>query len=341
MIIISHIRLKLCFLFLIALVVYLQNVTLVVIASREENSVQFGQNTKRESSISGIMSICLYTEPDGTALIEDTSTREEILVVFKVDHFWLITTKQLNDFIKFDSKFISSLNQSQASPVWPKFPISPKLAVSFSGLDRESVFYNQVFVFKDSNLFRYQVKILDTYQGKLDVLLVSTHTTSHWSGFPNINDVLLISIPRKTRILVAQRKVDPTNFAFKVHRAYILNEANLDNPVEHEVYHFGLPGRSNDYKNLKFHHMLSNNQTIAFLTTGDLCIDKVCKSLHQAIVCDPQVIAFANSFAYWLWRNTDFSVRLIIVCLSSIMIVNLTMSIFFIINQIKRIVDLT
>lgn len=341
MIITSHIRLKFCFLFITVFVANLQSVSIVVIASQEGNSVQIGQNTRKGGGITGIMSICLYTEPDGTALIEDTSTREEILVVFKVDHFWLITTKQLNDFAKNGDKFISPRNLLQASLYWPRFPISPKLAVSFSGLDRESVFYNQVLVFKDSNLFRYQVKNLDIYQRRLDVSLVNTHTTSYWSNFPHINDILFMSILRKSRLLVAQGQIEATNYFFNLHYAYILNQANLDNPIEHQVYYFGLPGAFYDYKNLRFHHMLSNYQTIAFLTTGEFCIDKVCKRFHEAIACDPRDIAFAASFPYWLWQNTDFTVRLLMISLSSVMIVNLTLSIFFIINQVKRIVDLT
>lgn len=298
-----------------------------------------------DNVVSGIMKICISSEPDGTALVEDTSTKDEILIVFKVDHFWLIDTNKLYSDFNSDRKpstaLISSKNQIQTSKIWPQFPISPQSAVSFSGHDKESKFYNQVLVFKDYDLFRYQVKELNAKRGNLSIKLIGIHRTDHWSAFPNMKDVQYLSIPRDTRILVAPRIFGIPSVFHRDSSAYMLNPANLDNPVEHKVYSFGLPGGFNDESSLKFHHMLSDGKTIVFLTTGNLCIEKICKQFRKIIECEPALDAFADSFSYWLWRNSDFTIRLLMICLSSIMAVNLILSIFFTINQLKRIKDLT
>lgn len=313
----------------------------------ELNITELQNKNPERKLISGIMKICLSSEPDGTALVEDTFTRDEVLIVFKVDHFWLIDTNQLYAYLNsYDDSapgtaLVSEKTQIQTSGIWPKFPISPHSAVSFSGHDIKSSFYNQVLVFKDSDLFRYRVKTFNYAKRNLEIDLIGVHSTARWPALPKMRDVQYLSIPRDTRILVAPRIFVIPSIFLRAFTVFVLNPHNLDYPIEYEIHEFGLPGGPIDEVHLKFHHMLSNGKTIVFSTTGDICFDKICRRFSKIIPCGPVLEAFADSFAYWLWQNSDFTIRLLIIGLSSIMIVNLILSIFFIINQVNRIKDLT
>lgn len=297
--------------------------------------------TAQESvgAIGGLALLCLKTEPDGVALLHDTITKtsddDEVLIIFKVDSFWIQKASEMFEI----GQLISKDNRMKCSDYWPSYPKQVDNVASFYGLDKDNYLYNNVLVFSKQLLLRYQVEFippaisnLSTSERSIRVTLASTHTTAYWREFSSARDYYFLHIIRSSNVMIALSK--------RGTYAYWLNRANLDNPVGYETSFYPKKIPVNLYS-IKSYYLLKSNQYITFSSSGELCLEEKCKMLHYKVNCDPQLVAFSVSPSIWLWRDTDFTIRLAMVTLSSIMVVNFVLAMCFIFNQLKHIMDLT
>lgn len=324
---------------------------------RSSSSLSNSEELLLLNNISATVRLCLDSEPDGTAILTDTKDNKEVLAIFKADTFWLKSTDEVVKFAKSPKgyRLFFGQDQTKIDRIWPEFPCSINYAISFTGMKRDHKFHNNVLVFKDKTLYRYKVEKLEhiksaaaVFRYQMMVKLIGSHLINHWAHMPNLNDIQHMLIPRGTRILIANAAFQPT--ISREVPVYSLNQANLGNPVAHPAPITGLQFptlKSSFIPFIRFYYLLQadltsrTEQALIFLRTGELCINDDCNQLRGAMLCEPQIESFTSSFGYWLWSDTDLTLRLIMVCLSSIMVINFIFAVAFIYNQLKRIVDLT
>lgn len=298
--------------------------------------------TSASTASTGLMQLCLGTLPDGTAILTDTLGQREVLALFKYDKFWLRPVDDVVEFIRDKSNlpWIELGDQMDSATIWPNFPTSPDYIVSFGGLDRNNSFYNNVLVFKNFNLYRYRVDELDIHDAtKISATLIGKYTTDYWSYFPLINDVIFIRHLRGSRVLfVLTRQI-----WYDSMRLYVLNDHNLNNPIDYNVRQYEIPSIDKEKHNIRQIHDIASPSrgVLTFLSTGKLCLNSTCKSFSTALSCPRQTTVFTKGFAYWIWQDTNFTIRLLIVALISIMVINITLASAFVFNQVKRVADLT
>lgn len=290
----------------------------------------------QNSRIDPIIGLCLVAAPDGIALLPDSQSNKELLLVFKSSAFWIVPAEfivELADNGRINKFNISEDNQLESKKFWDSFPDTVDYVTSFTGLDSKDPFHNNVLVLSQTLLLRYKVQQLSASSNNISVSLISSHQTEYWFRLPAVADINYMVILRQTRILAVSinKFWGPSEFG------YILNPENLDNPVQREFQNFKL---EHD-KKLRFQYRLADKSTISMLTSGNICHNNKCKRFMSAINCKPQIEGFVNGFASWIYRDSIISLRLAMISLSSIMLVNFAFALSFIYNQLKRIYDLT
>lgn len=288
------------------------------------------------SNISGIVKLCLDSEPDGAAVIDSETT--QVILVFKVDNFWVIEVNEfVNKVYKIDgsSEVFKADNQLSTGDFWPEHLSSPDWVLSFTNLNKSDPFYNNVLVFKERILHRYAVEAVNLKMRSsiLKVKLISKHISETWAELTSFNDISLMTIISGTYVVYVQG----ANI-FGLRSAYILNPANMDNPIEHRSIMYSIPNSTSS--SIYASYILLKDKTISF-NNGQICVSDNCISLRKLMVCDPRITAFTRSYAYWLWRESALNIRLIVVALCSIMVINLILAVSFIIHQVQRVADLT
>lgn len=292
--------------------------------------------------VSGFVKLCVDSEPDGVAYFK-SNDGFEYLIIFKVDSFWIIEVDKVvrptlnHTEAKNYEPLFRGQNQLSSTKFWPNYLRSPNYVLSFIDLDPNDAFHNNILIFKERKLHRYRVDdiVKDNESWKLNITLLSTHVTDFWVSFPSFNDIRLMTIITGSKVLYVQR----LSFILSPN-IYILNVANLDNPIEYPNARATLPNlnlratKISSYINI-------NDKTISFSSEGQVCVTDKCITLRDFMTCDPRVDAFTSSLAYFLWRETELSIRLIIVGLCTIMIINLVIALAFVVHQIERIADLT
>jgi len=304
------------------------------------------QRKPKRSGVNSITKLCLESMPDGVALAV-AGTQQPVLIIFKGSHFWIVSIDELVRGIRSSNRerLLGPSNQQESSEFWPKFLDSPSYAVSFT-VTRGYSFFNNVLIFKGQTLHRYRIDQLEQVGNsswRISVSFVSSHTTEHWSYMPNVNDVQIMTLLWGTRILFVEGTTDWSQIGINPNPIYKLNDANLDNPVENIAYNAPPYPNTGNLRStgLRFFYQLTVNDSIYFTQSGELCFTRSCKKFRRLLECTLQVEAFTGSFAFWLWHDTDLTIRLIIITLSSVMMVNFTLALSFIYNQVKRIAELT
>lgn len=298
----------------------------------------------QNQNIPGLVKLCIDSQPDGATIV--SSDHGEVMMVFKVKHFWVFDVEYfisniMNLSSPEDHRIFSDQNQMLASSVWPDFMISPNYVLSFLDLNPKDTFYNNVLMFRENSLKRYRLDQLSKSgpdKWTIRTTLISSHITDYWYSFPQaVSDIMILTIPRNTTNVYVER-----NHFLKTSPAlYSLNDENIDDPV-----HFGTSGGAIiPYLNKARSTLISYNsfkdKIIYFTSGGDVCIMDDCVALRLSIICDPHINAFIESSAYRLWGQTGLNIRLIIVAICSVMTINFFLAISFVAHQIQRIADLS
>lgn len=282
--------------------------------------------------------LCLDPEPDGSAIFL-SKNKKEFLLIFKSNLFYMIYIPKLTDALRLAAdkptpKLINSKSQLNVTELFPGIPSgSPYKMVSFPTNESSNPFYNNILAFFQNQVLRYEIK---ASQNTTQFILHGKHSTAHWWMFPSFSDIKLMTIARDAGLLIV------TSHSRGRSHSYSIVPENLDNPVERPVDVLNLPiARQLSLNKIRYAHQLESRETLVIMEDGDICVGAHCKSIKSLTDCDPQVSLFANSFAYALWHNTNLTLRLIMITLSSVMIVNFVLAMSFIYNQIMNIYDLT
>lgn len=289
----------------------------------------------------GLSKLCIEDYPDGLALVLEPEKEREVLMIFKADSLWLFPTASLEKIIESSQNEtnISKSNQINCAAHFEGYPSSPTFVLSPYGLDKNDSFYQNILIFKDSILLRYSIDSIDADSNQLKTSLIGKHTTATWYMDFRVNDQTKMFLFRQSRILIAinDNRVQIAGIFTVLFRAFVLNEHNLDNPVELTIREVDAR-----FREVRYYYELESKKLLTFKSSSNsLCIDASCLNFRQFSTCDAQVGAFLDSFAYYLWQDTDFTIRLTLVGLSSIMVINFALAISFIYNQIRRVSDLS
>lgn len=323
--------------------------------------VRLVSSQTNNQSLDAMVKFCLESEPDGVALIRadvNKTNSDEILILFKVDKFWALPASELIK--RFDNNqpqkpsgqtkrqdwlddpvqrpLLTERNQFKSESHWNKFLVMPQYAISFTGLESNDNFTNNVLIFKDQTMHRYKVRqmVLGINNQKSDIIveLIGVYKSNVWQGLPRLADLQHMIIPRASKILIAKHS------RLGQIQLYILNSENFDSPVEQtlisRVYQPFLKNAK-----MRFVYELENHRSLVFLSDGDICLDEKCLPLKDLLECSGEIDSFRQSFSYWLWRDTDLTMRLIIVALSTVLVINIILGLAFIIHQTDRVSDLT
>lgn len=291
----------------------------------------------KDTQLPRVTRLCMNADPNGIAVVQDDN-KNEILLLFVEENFHVIPVDRFNNLANFTgeaNKLMTFATQLATKEYWSNF--SAQYVVSFSGQDNTSSFYNNILAFNGQQVLRYRitsVKLSGASVVKLKIEFVNQHSTLHWHGFPSFNDISYMYLTRGSSVLMVYNKVK------MYYSTYILTEGDLGNPVERSVHktHNPVPKR---FSMIRHMQRFSNSKYITVLDDGDICIDSSCINIRRLTDCEPQILEFSNSFIYSLQHNTNLTLRLAMITLSSIMVVNFVLALSFIYNQIMRIYELT
>lgn len=294
-----------------------------------ENVLQ-AQGSKKE----GLVWLCLDSTPDGAALLE-TSSYDEILLLFKVDTYWTIRLEYVKDFVKGGTgPLLVSSNSSSALATWPNFPTSLQNAMSFTGLKRSDAFYNNVFVFRASSLYRYSVDEIENDEIK-KVSLLGIYDTSYWYDDPS--NALLIA-PRGSKLLSVTRYASLYPFVSDWGSAFVISETNLETPIKYIITRPAFLW--NFDQSVRYVLDIGGKEPLIIQTDGQICIEPTCRSFLTPGIC-AFIDGFKSSFGFWLWYNTTFTFRLLMTALLGVMFINFAIALSFLWNQVKMIASMT
>lgn len=307
---------------------YLSYFLLNYVVMSDNEYLNDDKSEARASDKEGLVWLCLDSTPDGAALIVNPSD-DEIMVLFKVDTFWTIRVDQVRDFVSNKGgPLLVSTNSSYALNTWPKFPTSLSNAMSFTGLNRSDAFFNNVFVFRATSLYRYSVDQIEDDTIK-SVSLLGVYETLHWYEDPS--SALLIA-PRGSKLLSVTSFSSLYPFVSSWGGAFVISATNFENPIRYDI---AKPAFIWDFsQGIRFILDIGHDEPLIIQTNGFLCIGGICRTFLAPGIC-AFIDGFKSSFGFWLWYNTTFTFRLLMTSLLGVMFINFTIALAFLWNQVK------
>lgn len=313
----------------------------------QTNTTAAPDGGNQESNIAGLFRLCLENQPDGIVLVReslDSENSTELLIYFKVNAFWLVPVDKLRTLITGNATnepYFTTTNQFDATQHFKSYPGQPDYAASFSGLPKGDEFANNIFIFRNQLVHRYRI-IQASVDGRISTEQLGSHSFKRWYMFPFISDLEYIINVRNSRMLISTSKYRKAYKALGT--AYVFEESNIANPVSYtaNVLDVQIDTDKASYDNLHYYYILADETTIVTgWRSGDLCINKNCIALNSAARCDAQINRFKDSVFYWLWRHSAFTIRLLMITFSSMLMINFVVASSFIYHQIIIMIDMT
>ena len=307
-----------------------------------------------------LVQICKDGRPDGTAILESYPGGPEVLAIFKQNSIWLVKPTTFMQYISTDRKaeppLIDINNSLDARGIFYEYPsVGYKRIVSFYGLKPNHSFYNNILIFHAQQLLRYRVYKINVLEetgdgritkAELSVTLSGKHRTDFWQNGPSeLENLPFLYTVRGTRLL-AFGEMPNSHQMFK--NLYVLNAYNLEHPVILPCGEISPHDRKKFAQYFMFYLSVPDQGSngslgLSFMRRDDgVCLGSKCVSFREVFLkCRGEVVKYSSSFAYWLYHDTEMTMRLLVYALHAMMACNLAMAIIFVSGQISKIFLLT